>query len=63
MSTSKSKATSIEELAEQVKRLIAKNAKLKANQGPTIVNPKDPLRVPTPTLYKGKTRTLRTFLT
>jgi len=60
--TSKGKAASIEELAKQVKYLIIKNAELKANQGPTIINLKDPLRVPTPTLYKGKTRTLRTFL-
>jgi len=63
MSTSKGKAASTEELAEQVKRLTIENAELKANQGPTIVNPKDPLRVPTPTPYEGKTGTLRTFLT
>jgi hypothetical protein len=64
MSTSKGKTASVEELTAMIQRLSEENNALKAREPTTtVINPKEPLKVPAPQFYEGKPGTLRTYLT
>jgi len=64
MSTSKGDTASKEDLSKIIKKLQDENATLKAREpAVSIINPKDPLKIPPPVPFEGRPGTLRTYLT